>query len=137
MANTFNADQVIGKTLYALQDLPIYRDPSDSANSVFTVKRGSPVGVVYSYLSPKEGRSYLYWVFKDTGGREYYAIHKQGLYDFKAIQDQGGKDTETVVKEAATANVSTRDFIATNIKTLVIIAAVAFLLKDPISKLLK
>lgn len=137
MANTYNAAQVIGKTLYAFQDINLKREPSDSGNTVFTVKQGQPVGIVYSYLMPKEGRSNLYWVFKDANGREYYAEHKTGLFDFKALQGQGAKDTETIIKEQQEAAQPAREFWSNKALQLGALVLVAYLLKEPIKNALK
>ncbi len=137
MANTYNAAQIIGKTLYAFQDINLKREPSDSGKTVFTVKQGQPVGIVYSYLMPKEGRSNLYWVFKDANGREYYAEHKTGLFDFKALQGQGAKDTETIIKEQQEAAQPAREFWSNKALQLGALVLVAYLLKEPIKNALK
>jgi hypothetical protein len=57
---TFNANQIIDKTLIAKVNIPIYRYAEDGAPVVYTVKPGASVGVVYSYLLPKENRTNLF-----------------------------------------------------------------------------
>ncbi|AXH73871.1 MAG: hypothetical protein [Bacteriophage sp.] len=136
MANTYNAAQIVGKTLYALQDIKLTRSPMDGAAAIFTVKRGQPLGVVYSYLQPAAGRSSLWWMFYDNNKKAYYVEHKPGLFDINAIKDQGGKDTETVIKEQEAANESGRDFWSKKGLTLAAILAAAYLLKEPIAKLI-
>jgi len=136
MATTYNAAQIVGKTLYAYRDIPITRNPSNGAASVFTVKAGSPVGIVYSFLAPKEGRTNLWWVFKDSNGREYYAEHREGLYDFRALNSQGAKDTETLIKEQEAANQSPREFWSNKITIIAGLILAAYLLKEPIKNAL-
>lgn len=136
MANTFNAAQIIGRTLYAFTDVNLTRQPMDGAAPIFTVKRGAPVGVVYSFLLPKEGRSALWWVFKDANGREYYAEHKVGKFDFQALTAQGAKDTETIIKEAEQAAQPAREFWSNKLVLIAGLALAAYLLKEPISKAL-
>ena len=137
MANTFNAAQIIGKTLYAFADVNLTRQPMDGAAPIFKVKGGAPVGVVYSFLLPKEGRRYLWWVFKDANGREYYAEHKVGKFDFQALKDQGAKDTETIIKEAEQAAQPAREFWGNKIVLIAGLALAAYLFKEPIAKIFK
>lgn len=133
MANTFNAAQIVGKTLYALNDVNITRSPYDGASAVFKVKQGQPIGVVFSYLSPTAGRSSLWWMFYDSNKKAYYVEHKPGLFSTSAIKDQGGKDTETIVKEQEHANESGRDFWSNKALTALGIVAGAYLFKDAIT----
>lgn len=135
--NLYNAAQIVGKTLFAKRQIGLKRSPFDSAPIIYNVSAGQPVGVVYSYLLPKEGRSNLYWVYKDSNGKEYYSEHLPGIYDINAITAQGGKDTLTIVKEQEAAAQSTRDLIFSNLQKLALLAVVAYLLKDPIKELLK
>lgn len=136
MANIYNAAQIVGKTLYAYRDVEITRNPSNGATSVFTVKAGAPIGIVYSFLSPKTGRSNLWWVFQDANKREYYAEHKSGLYDFRAINAQGAKDTETIIKEAEQATQPAREFWSNKITIIAGLILAAYLLKEPIKNAL-
>jgi hypothetical protein len=99
MAATYSADQIIGKTLVARRNVELKRLPSDTAPVTYTVKPGQTVGVVYSYLLPKAGRSTLYWQFIDANGNYFYAPHKEGIYDIDIIKTQGGKTTEEKRKE--------------------------------------
>ena len=99
MATTYSADQIIGKTLAARKNVELKRLPTDTAPTVYTVKPGQSVGVVYSYLLPKAGRSTLYWQFVDANNNYFYAAHKEGIYDIDIIKTQGGKTTEEKRKE--------------------------------------
>lgn len=133
---TYNAAQIVGRTLYALQDAKITRSPYDNAPAVYTVKRGQPLGVVYSYLEPTTGRASLWWMFYDNNKKAYYVEHKPGFFDTKAITAQGGKDTETIIKEQEHANESGRDFWSRQGLNVVAIIAAAYLLKEPLGKLI-
>jgi len=137
MSTTYNASQIVGKTLYGKVPVQLKRLPEDSAAVVYTVPVGTPVGIVDSYLMPKEGRSNLYWSFRDKNGNYYYAEHKPDRFDIRQIAAQGGTTTEQMIKDQAKANESTKDFIARNLQTITIIAAVAYLFKDPIANLFK
>ena len=55
---SYNAQDIIGKTLIAAGPVTIYRAANDSAAPVYTVPVGQSVGVVYSYLLPGSGRAY-------------------------------------------------------------------------------
>lgn len=90
MAETFNAAQIIGKTLFAKTKIGVYRDASDSAEPYGYVSQGQPVGVVYSWLDPNPGwgRSGLWWVFKDINAW-YYVPHKENIFDVSELKKQG------------------------------------------------
>jgi hypothetical protein len=96
---TFSASQVVGKTLFAKNDVPAKRSPLDSAPTDFTIKKGQPVGVVFSWINPAQGRSNLWWMFYDTLNRPYYVEHLSNRFDVGALSDQGAKTTEQILKE--------------------------------------
>jgi hypothetical protein len=137
MSTTYNAAQIVGKTLYGFTPIALKRFPEDAAPVIYTVPEWAPVGIVDSYLLPKAGRANLYWSFKDQNGKFYYAEHKPGRFDIKAIAAQGGTTTEQLIKDQAKANETTKDFISRNLQTIGIIAAVAYLFKEPIANLFK
>lgn len=83
---TYSASQIVGKSLIARQTVPIKRQPSKSAPTVYTATPGTFIGVVYSWVT--EGPD-LYWQFLDENGKPYYTLHKPGLYSIDALQDQG------------------------------------------------
>lgn len=121
MSAQFDAADIYGKTLIAKKDVSLYRLPLDSAKPVYTVKAGQSVGVVYSHVEPKPGRSNMYWMFKDEKERPYYAKHEKGLYSVSAIKSQGVKTTEDKIKEEARANETTKDWIERNLKNIALI----------------
>jgi hypothetical protein len=113
---SFNAADVVGRTLIARTGVSLKRDPSDTGAVIYTVPSGGTVGVVDTYLLPKAGRSFLYWGFKDSSGRPYYAEHKEGLFDVKSLSEQGALTTAQTTAAAAAANQTTSDKIFTVVK---------------------
>ena len=131
---TFSADQIIGKTLIARRPVNLYRNASDSANSVYTVDPGQAVGKVYSYLAPGENRSTVYWAFYDDQQRSYYTPHIQGNFDIQALGDQGALTVTEQQAAEQEAEMSTTDKAFRLIKNIALYAAGAYLLKALIDK---
>lgn len=131
---TFNADQIIGKTLIAKSQVPLYRLPNDGAEVVFNVSPGQNLGIVYSYLSPGPNRTNLYWMFKDANNKFYYSEHKQGIYDVKELANQGALTLEQQQAAAIEANLTTGDKIFRLIKNTLLIGAGVYLVNTIIKK---
>lgn len=83
----YSADQIVDKTLIAAKEVAVKSEPFDAAPKVRTIAPGATVGMVYSWLEPRPGRSGLYWQFKDGNGF-YYVRHKAGLFDEQFLKDQ-------------------------------------------------
>ena len=133
----YNAGDIVGKTLIAKKSIGIKRSPFDLDPIIFTVQPGQTVGVVDSYYNVIPGRSVLYWGFKDANGRNYYAPHLEGYYDLNALTNQGVLTTQQKTDLEQQKNETTKSFIERNLKNIVIIAAIAFLLKEPLNNLSK
>jgi len=103
----YSASQIVGKSLIATQSVIVKRQPYDNAPKVYTVLRGQTVGVVNSFLNPKEGRKNLYWSFMDSNKRPYYVAHKAGLFSLTALNEQG---VLTVKEEQAAADNANKTF---------------------------
>ena len=127
---TFNANDIIGKTLIAKKTIDIVRSADDSAQSVYEVSPGESVGVVYSYLMPNNARSNIYWMFEDENGRPYYVKHGVGKFDIKTIQSQGALTLEEKQEEAEAANETITNKVFRYAKNGFLIAAAAYLLKS-------
>jgi hypothetical protein len=93
MSDIYDVSQLVGKTLFAKLDVPIY----DAVPDVYgwpaqkgTIRAGAPVGVVYGWVDadPTENRPTLWWMF-ENGGQFYYAPHARGYYDLTTLRDQG------------------------------------------------
>lgn len=131
---TFNAADIIGKTLVAKSNVPLYRFADDDAAVVYNVSPGQSVGKVESYLLPAANRNNLYWQFKDQNGKFYYAEHKQGIFDVQELQQQGALTLQQQQQAATEASLTTGDKIFRLIKNALLIGAGAYLLKGIIDK---
>jgi hypothetical protein len=131
---TFNADEIIDKTLIAKVKIPIYRIAEDNAPIVYTVEPGGSVGVVNSYLLPKANRTNLFWQFLDSNGRYYYTEHKPGIYDISALQQQGALTSAQQQAAAANAQLTTTDKIFKLVQKYLLIGAGVYLLNSIIKK---
>lgn len=103
---TFNASDIIGKTLYAKTSVPKKLSPSDSAptNSIFAP--GTAIGVVDSFILPLAGRNQnMYWAFRN-GIAYYYVEHKPGLFDIKSLGTQQVKSLEQIAQDQANENMT-------------------------------
>lgn len=145
MANqTFSADQIVGKTLVANQDIAVYRSPQDSATKVYTAKAGQVIGTVSSWINPGEGKSYLNWMFYDSNGRPFYTRHKPGVYSVRNLKEQGAltiKDQKKLEDEAKKKqereNESLLSWAERNVKTVALIIAGALVVKEVIPNFFK
>ena len=131
---TFNAGNVIGKTLIAKKNIPLVRQPADDAQVIYTVSPGQCVGNVDTFLLPNENRSSLYWSFKDANGKSYFAKHAVGNFDVKELQQQGLLTLQEQQEQAIEASLSTGDKIFRLIKNIALIGAGAYILKQVIQK---
>lgn len=130
MSQTYDASQVIGKTLYAKAPVNLYRFATDNAPVIFTAQPGQAIGVVDTYLLPGPGRATLYWGFKDNNGRPYYVPHKTGLFSTTALQQQGAQTTQQQAAAAQAAAMTTGDKVMKTVKELGIIIALAMVGKS-------
>jgi len=126
---TYNASDIVGKTLIAKKTIKIVRTPYDTATSVYNVQSGDSIGVVYSYLLPTTNRKNLYWQFYDSNNKPYYVEHKQGNFDIKSLDDQGVLTLEEKQEQAAAANETLTNKIFRYTKNGFLIAAAAYVLK--------
>jgi hypothetical protein len=131
---TFNAADIIGKTLIAKSQVPLYRLPNDNAEIVYTVSPGQSLGIVESFLLPGPDRTNLYWQFKDQNNKFYYSEHKQGIYDVKELANQGALTLEQQQAAAIEANLTTGDKIFRLIKNTLLIGAGVYLVNTIIKK---
>jgi hypothetical protein len=131
---TFNAADIIGKTLVAKTQVPLLRLPNDDAPTVYTVSPGQSLGVVQSYLLPGTNRSNLYWQFKDQNNNFYYSEHKQGIYDIQELSDQGALTLQQQQAAATEASLTTGDKVFRLIKNALLIGAGVYLVNTIIKK---
>ena len=131
---TFNSKDIIDKTLIAKVKIPVTRYAKDDAPIVYTVNPGQSVGVVYSFLIPKENRTNLWWAFKDSNDKFYYTEHKEGIYDITSLQQQGVLTTAQQQQAAAEASMSTTDKVFKLVQKYLLIGAGVYLLNSIIKK---
>lgn len=134
MSATFNAADIIGKTLYAKTSVPLKRNPDDSAAIVYTVSPGGTVGIVNSYILSKPGRNAnLYWQFSD-GNNNFYAEHLVGRFDTKSVEVQGATSLEDQQQAAAAAAETWTDKIGKYIGYIGGAVGLFILLRDQLKK---
>lgn len=96
---TINAGDIIGHSLVAAMNVPLFDVPRDSATPSGYVNKGNPIGIVYSYLSPdpSQDRKELWWMFEPLAdGSEigndqgyYFTPHNPDYFDTTALTDSG------------------------------------------------
>lgn len=111
---TFNASEIVGKTLIANKNLPIWKIPPRPSKNDLGVKwenvqidRNKPAGVVFSYVGGSAGDP-LFWQFQTPGvnqgqiGSFFYVEHAPGLFNVKSLREQGvltTKEKEDLLEE--------------------------------------
>jgi len=98
---TFNALQILDKTLYSKKNLIAYMGSPGSTNT-FKIAPNQMIGRVYSYVYPKD-KSAVYWMFftgnDSKNGKVFYVPHEEGAFDLKVLKEQGTKTVEQQVQE--------------------------------------
>jgi hypothetical protein len=82
IGNTYNANDVIGKTLIANIPVNVYPSASNTV-PLYTVNTGNTVGVVYSWVN-KNG---VIWWQMEPGNK--FVSHAQGKFNMQVLTDQG------------------------------------------------
>jgi len=126
---TFNAADLIGKTLIAKKTTNILRLPKSNAPSVYKAQAGETIGVVYSYLLPNNERNNIFWMFEDSNGKTYYVEHSAGKFDVKSLEDQGALSLEDKKDKEDAANETISNKIFRYVKNGFLLAASAYVLK--------
>lgn len=93
---TYTADQIVGRTLIARQNIPLKRQPSKLASTIYIAKPGITVGVVYSWVNGDGG---IWWLFLDKDQKPYYTFHAPGLYDIQSLNAQGVESLEATQED--------------------------------------
>lgn len=94
MAN-YSIAQLIGKSMYAKEKLPLYKTTS-SAKPYGYVMSGGFIGVLDSWIN-KEGK--IWFVFKSNAG-QYVVPYIAYSFEPKALKEQGAKTDEQLLREA-------------------------------------
>lgn len=122
---TFNAADIVNKTLIASRDLEVFSDvPSRNGKKIGTVKRGNSCGVVYSWITDSNTGT-LYWVFKHSLYGEYCIEHAPGSFNVSALREQGVITTQEKIEKEEYANLPWYERLFKNLgKSLTTIAIV-------------
>ena len=131
---TFKASDIIDKTLIAKRAVNLYRLPEDGAPVIYTVAPGQTVGKVFTYLTAGLNRQNLYWGFYDANGKPYYAEHKTGYFDIKALSEQGALTLAEQQAAAVEASMTTGDKIFKFVQNALLLGAGVYLLNTIIKK---
>lgn len=133
----YNAEQIIGKTLYARTAYPLKRDPSDAAPVTYTGKPGDMVGKVVEWYNVIPGkRSVLHWAFKDANGRLYYAPHAEGRFSTSELKEQGAFTVKEKLQADQRANETNKEYIERLLKYGIIALVIGGVAKAVIPGLL-
>lgn len=95
----YSTGAVVGKTLLAEVDVPIYNNlPDRGGKQMGTIKAGNPVGIVYSWVIAADGG--VWWQFKDARNKVYYSLQGTGIYSLSALREQGVLSTQEAIEAA-------------------------------------
>ena len=96
-----NADEVIGKELYALKDVEGFSLADDTSTVVKTFKKGDNIGTVYSWV--QKGTD-VYWALDDANNKPFYVLHTTGDLSIDVPVSEGGSNPN-----ANSPNITTTD----------------------------
>ena len=99
MATQYRWKDLLDKAIYINQDAKLYRNAADNEIPYATIKKGTPVGNLYSWVNAKKGRSVDWLVFIDKTDKFYYVPVKLGTFDLAALKAQGVKTAEEQSKQ--------------------------------------
>jgi hypothetical protein len=94
---SYNVNDLIGKNLIAKNATKLYRSANDASKPYASVKAGTSLGVLYSWLNPNENRKTIWFMFYDTFNKPYYIPYTSNLVDVSALKEQGVKTTKEIV----------------------------------------
>jgi hypothetical protein len=97
---SYKLKDIIDKPLRAKKTVSLYRNALDDAKPFAEVKAGSTIGILYSIVSAKAGRSFDWLMFYDSNNKAYYVPVKTGTLDEASLKEQGVKTVEEQSKEA-------------------------------------
>lgn len=141
MATTYNADQIIGKQLFAKKTIKLV-----GSNNVYevkpnqeisTIKKGNIVGRVYSYIRGKNGingayNGKIYWALEEkVNGKLVFVLHEVGAFDLDSLKEQG---IQTEAEKEEEKNEEDKPFyekitenLGSGLKKVLIIGGIGFL----------
>lgn len=99
---TFGADEMIGKTLIAKENLIAYYG-SPGSKSIFQIYKGQNVGLVFSWINKNTPKGALYWMFHDHDNKPYYVLHDPNKVGLSLVDQATTKSDQQKATEATEA----------------------------------
>jgi len=96
---SYKLKDIIDKPIRAKKEISLYRNALDTAVPYATVKAGSMIGILFSIVTAKAGRSVDWLMFYDSNNKAYYVPVKTGTLDEVSLKQQGVKTVEEQTKE--------------------------------------
>jgi hypothetical protein len=84
---TYTLSEIIGKTLYAKKEVPLYKN-TFSKKPYAVVKPGNYIGVLWSWL---EENNNIWLIFKYGANGQFLVKMEPGLIDTSNLAEQGAK----------------------------------------------
>jgi hypothetical protein len=139
MSSIYSLTDIVGKTLIAKTDIPVYRGSEVPNGQPFAiVSSGQPVGVVDSWLNPgKSGRVNLWFQYLDEFNRPYYTEMKPGFYDVNALKQQGVLTVKQKIDQETIKNQSLPEFVKGNLMKIIYFAGLVIVAKNVLPNLFK
>lgn len=98
---SYKLKDIIDKPIRAIKTVNLYRNALDTATSFAEVKAGSMIGILYSIVNAKAGRSIDWLMFYDNNRKAYYVPVQTGTFDELDLKQQGVKTVEEQTKQEA------------------------------------
>lgn len=89
MAAVYSLAQLLDKTFFGVKDIECKRSANDSAPVWYTVKKGQPIGKLYSWLSPNANRDSIWLMFYDVYNKPFYVKMETGKFSLSKLIEQG------------------------------------------------
>jgi len=96
---SYRLKDIIDKNIRAVKNVDLYRNAIDNAIPFASVKAGNNIGILFSIVTAKAGRSIDYLMFYDSNNKAYYVPVKSGTLDEVDLKQQGAKTVEERTKE--------------------------------------
>lgn len=85
----YSLAQLVDKTFFGVKDIECKRSANDSAPVWYTVKKGQPLGKLYSWLNPSANRDSIWLMFNDVYGKPFYVKMETGKFSLSKLIEQG------------------------------------------------
>jgi hypothetical protein len=98
---SYKLKDIIDKPIRAVKTVSLYRNALDTATPFAQVQAGSMIGILFSIVTAKAGRSVDWLMFYDSNKKAYYVPVQTGTIDQLDLKEQGVKTVEEQAKDAA------------------------------------